>query len=412
MGFELFIHGASEVLTCDGPIGADAEATLGAIRGGAIGIEGGAITWLGVDPPRGAVGPGTRLLDAVGGFVGPGFVDCHTHVVFAGDRADEFEQRCRGASYLELAAAGGGIQRTVRDTRAATDEALLTLARGRLGRLLRQGVTTVEVKSGYGLEVDAELRMLRVVRALQQAQPATLVPTVLPLHAVPIEHRADRAEWVRRCTELLLPAVRAEGLARFCDAFVEDSAFTHGEARAVLTRARALGFGLRLHVDQLTPNGGAELAAELEAVSADHLEQISPKGIEALRASGTIAVLAPTSTLLAKVRPWAPGRALCDAGVPVAVATNCNPGSSMSENAFLALGLACVENGLTPAEAYLGFTRVAGLVLGAPTLGRLLVGGPADLVVYSADSYRQLAYHFAMSDVAHVVKAGALVFSA
>jgi len=409
MAFELFIHGASEVLTCDGPPGAAAEARLGAIRGGAVGIEGGVIAWLGVDPPRGAVGPTTRLLDAGGGFVGPGFVDCHTHVVFAGERADEFEQRCRGASYLEVAAGGGGIQRTVRDTRAATDDALLTLAGGRLDRLLRQGVTTVEVKSGYGLEVDAELRMLRVVRALQQAQPATLVPTVLPLHAVPIEHRADRAEWVRRCTELLLPAVRAEGLARFCDAFVEASAFTHDEARAVLTRARALGFGLRLHVDQLTSNRGAELAAELGAVSADHLEQISPQGIVALRGSGTTAVLAPTSTLLAKVRPWAPGRALCDAGVPVAVATNCNPGSSMSENVFLALGLACVENGLTPAEAYLGFTRVAGLALGAPTLGRLLVGGPADLVVYSADSYRQLAYHFAMSDVAHVVKAGALV---
>jgi len=406
VSFDLLIHHTSEVLTCDGPLEGPAEQTLGAIQRGAIGIEGRRVSWLGVDPPRGAVGPHTRCIDAGGGFAGPGFVECHSHLVFAGDRADEFEQRCRGTSYLELAAAGGGIQRTVRETRGASEETLVALALPRLERFLRQGVTTVEIKSGYGLDVASELKLLRVIHRLAEAQTVTLVPTVLPLHAVPLEHQTDRAEWIRLCTEQLLPAVHASGLARFCDAFVEETAFTRDEARVVLTRARQLGLVPRLHVDQLTASRGAELAAELGALTADHLEHVSPAGIAALSANGTIAVLAPTSTLCLGVRPWAPGRALRDAGVKVAVSSNCNPGSSMSENVFLAMGLACLGNGLTPAEAYLGFTRVAALALADPGFGRLFVGGPADVVVYRADSYRQLPYHLGMSEVATVVKAG------
>ena len=402
--FDLLVRNASEVLTCAGE--GSAEARLGAVPGGAVGIRKGRVEWVGTTPPAGAA----LELDARGGFVGPGFVDCHTHLVFAGERAAEFEARCQGKSYLEIAAAGGGIARTVQATRAASLEQLVALALPRLDALLRQGVTTAEVKSGYGLTVESELRLLRAVQRLAELQPVSLVGTVLGLHAVPPEAKDDRARWVRAVVDELLPAVAKEGLARFNDAFVEQSAFTAAEAKQVLEAGAALGLLPRLHVDQLTAGaGGAELAASLGAVTADHLEQTGPEGVAALAKAGTVAVLAPTSTLFAKVKPWASGRALRDAGVEVALCTNVNPGSSNSENVFLALGLACLENGLTPAEAYLGFTRSAGLALRQPELGRLAPGGPADLVVYRARSYRELPYHFAMNDVAHVVKAGRVV---
>ncbi len=398
--FDLLIHGTSEILTCTGE--GRAEAKLAPLVGGALGIRDGRVAWLGTEPPA----RGIMELDARGGFVGPGFIDCHTHVVFAGDRSGEFEQRCQGQTYLEIAAAGGGIARTVTATRAASEAELIDLALPRLERLLRHGVTTAEVKSGYGLDLETELRMLKVIRRLGELQPVTLIGTLLALHAVPPEFKADRAGWVKKVIDELLPVVAAEKLARFNDVFVEQTAFTHEEARACLEAGRKRGLLPRLHVDQLTPNGGAQLAASLGAVTADHLEQISPEGIAALAAAGTVAVLAPTSTLFAKARPFAPGRALCDAGVRVALCTNCNPGSSHSENVFLAMGLACVENGLTPAEAYLGFTRHAADAIAEPELGRLQVGSPADVVIFNTSSYRALPYHFAMNDVAHVVKAG------
>lgn len=402
--FDVLVQNTSSVLTCDGNWKLGADEALAPIAKGAVGVRDGRVAWLGTGLPPGAVDEATQVIDAQGGFVGPGFVDCHTHVVFAGERADEFEARCRGKTYLEIARAGGGIARTVKATRAATAEELIALALPRLDRLFRHGVTTAEVKSGYGLTVIDELKMLEVIRALSKCQPVSLVATVLALHSLPPEFEDDRSGYVRLVTDELLPRVASEGLARFCDAFVEATAFTHIEARACLTRGMALSLLPRLHVDQLTANGGAQLAAELGAVSADHLEQVSAAGIAALAAAGTVAVLAPTSTLFAKARPFAPGRALIDAGVPVALCTNCNPGSSMSENVFLAMGLACVENGLTPAEAYLGFTRMGGLALKDGSLGRLYVGGPGDLVVFHEDSYRALPYHFAMNSVAQVVK--------
>ena len=407
---ELVVRNASELVTCDGPAGGRAEDTLGRIHRGAIGVQGGRVRFLGPEAqlPPSAIGASTRVIDAHGGFVGPGLVDCHTHVVFAGDRSDEFELRCQGKSYLEIAAAGGGIARTVAATRSASVDELVRLARPRLERLLRQGVTTVEIKTGYGLDVESELRMLDAIAVLAREGPQSVVATFLGLHAVPKELADRRGEWVETCLELV-DTLAKDRRCDFVDAFVEQSAFTHDEARQLAARARTAGVPLRLHVDQLTPNGGAQLAAELGAVTADHLEQIAPEGIAALARAGTIAVLAPTSTLFARARPFAPGRALRDAGVPVALCTNCNPGSSNSENVSLAMGLACLENGLTPAEAFLGFTRVGALALRRPDLGRLTLGGPADLVVFAADSYRALPYHLAMNEAVHVVKAGRLV---
>jgi imidazolonepropionase len=349
------------------------------------------------------------VLDAQGQLVGPGFVDAHTHLVFAGERSAEFDLRCQGATYLQIAQAGGGIASTVRATRAASEEELVQLALPRLQRLLEHGITTAEVKSGYGLDVENELKMLRVVRRLSALQPVELVPTLLCAHAVPEEYRGRSEAYLELCQKEILPAVAQEGLARFCDVFVEEGAFTPEQARRLLGAARDLGLRPRLHVDQLTAKGGAELAAELGAATADHLEQVSEAGIHALAGAEVTAVLVPTSTLFLRVRPYAPGRRLREAGVNVALGTNLNPGSAMSENLPLALGLACLENGLTAAEAFWAATRGAALALGLNTYGRLAVGDPANLVIFSCSNYRHLPYHLGINHARIVIQGGHVV---
>jgi imidazolonepropionase len=381
------------------------------VPAGVVGVQGGRVAFLGPEAavPPGAVGPGTQVVDAGGGFVGPGFVDPHTHLVFAGDRSREFELRCQGATYLEIAQAGGGIANTVAAVRAASEEALVEAALPRLARLLACGVTCAEVKSGYGLTLEDELKMLRVVRRLAALQPVELVPTLLCAHAVPPEYRERRAAYVRLCVEEIIPAVAREGLARFCDAFVEQGAFTLEEGRRILAAGKAHGLTPRLHADQLSSMGASALAAELGAACADHLEHVGPDGMRALAAAGVSAVLVPTSTLFLRQQPAAPGRALVDAGVNVALGTNVNPGSAMTESLPLALGLACLLNGLTAWEAYRAATRGAALALGRPDLGVLAVGGPADLVVFSCAEVGHLPYHLAVNHAAVVVKGGRVV---
>jgi imidazolonepropionase len=386
---DLVITNTSEIVTCDGEPVSDS-----------IGFRDGRVAYLGGEPM-----PARRNVDAQGGFVGPGLVDPHTHLVFAGDRSAEFEQRCEGKTYLEIAQAGGGILKTVEATRKASEDELVALALPRLAALLSHGVTTAEVKSGYGLTVDSELKMLRAIKRLNAAQPVTLIPTVLPLHTRP----KDDPSWVDVVVNELLPAVARDQLAVFCDAFVEKTAFTADEARRVMKRAVELGLTPRLHVDQLSPGAGAELAAELGAATADHLEHVTAEGMNALARAGVVAVLNPTSTLFLRERKYAPGRALIDAGVSVALCTNCNPGSSNTENVALAMSLACLENGLTPWEAYLGFTRNAARALKLPEAGRLVVGGPGDAVLYRCKSYRTLPYHLGMSEVRAVIKNGRLL---
>jgi imidazolonepropionase len=409
--FELVIRNCAEVLTARGTAHERAEEALSPIAKGAVGVSQGKIAWLG--PERllapGAIGPETEVIDAQGGFVSPGLIDPHTHLVFAGERSAEFELRCQGASYLEIARSGGGIMSTVRATRAATEDELVALARPRLRRLLDQGITYAEVKSGYGLDLPNELKQLRAVQRLGREQPVELVGTLLCAHAVPEEMKTAREQYLRLCMQEILPAVASERLAAYCDVFVEDAAFTVDEARTLLTAARELGLQPRLHVDQLTAGGGAELAAELRALTADHLENISAGGISALAGAGTTAVLVPTSTQFLRLRQYAPGRRLRDAGVNIALSTNLNPGSSMTESVSLVMALACLENGLTPAEAMWGFTRGAALALGLSEHGRLELGGPADLAVFGCESYRHLAYHLAVNHVTAVVKAGKVV---
>jgi imidazolonepropionase len=409
--FDLLVRNAAEIVTCAGGDRAPAEPGLRVLEHGALGVRGGVFDYVGPEAqlPTGSVDASTEVLDAAGGVVTPGLVDPHTHLVFAGERAREFELRARGASYLEIAASGGGIASTVKATRAATEDELVALALPRLRRLLEQGVTTAEVKSGYGLSLEQELKLLRVVQRLAREQPVELVPTLLCAHAVPEELRSARERYVSSCIEEILPAVARQGLARFCDVFCEEGAFSKEETRRILQAARSLGLQARLHADQLTALGGAELAAELGAASADHLEQVSDAGIEALAAAGVTAVLVPTSTLFLRVRPFAPGRRLRDAGVNVALATNVNPGSSMTESVSLVLGLACLENGLSAAEAVWGVTRGAALALGLERRGRIAEGDPADLVVFGCASWRHLPYHVAVNHARAVVKGGQIV---
>lgn len=410
--FDLLIRNTASVITAAGEVRGDAHLALAPVPRGAVGIKGTAIAWVGPEAqlPPGALANSPRIIDAEGGLVTPGLVDPHTHVVFAGERSREFALRNEGKSYLEIAAAGGGIASTVKSTRAASEEELIALALPRLRRLLEQGVTTIEVKSGYGLNLNDELKMLRAVKQLGTLQPATLVPTLLCAHALPSELKNDRQSYLDLCVNQILPAAAAEHLAVFCDIFVEQSAFTADEAHRLMEKATQLGLVPRLHVDQLTQRqGGAELAVALKASSADHLEQISPAGIAALAGSDTVAVLAPTSTLFVKARPFAPGRALRDAGAAVALCTNVNPGSAMTDSVSLAMGLGCLENGLSPAEALLGFTRAAALALRLPQAGTLQAGGPADLAIFACDHVDALPYHLGMNLVRTVVKSGRVV---
>lgn len=409
--FDLLVRNCSELVTATGTPAQKAEDALGIISRGAVGVRGDRIAWVGRESelPSDSIGPDTTVIDAAGGLVTPGLVDPHTHLVFAGERSHEFDLRNQGATYLEIARAGGGIASTVKATRAASEDELVDLARPRLQRLLEQGVTTCEVKSGYGLDVETELKMLRVVRRLSRLQPVELVPTLLCAHAVPEEMKSSRRKYIDLCIREIIPATARENLAIFCDAFTEESAFTVAESRTLLEAAKAHGLRPRLHADQLTSGGGAQLAAELGAACADHLEHVSDEGIDALARANVTAVLVPTSTLFLRMRAYAPGRKLRARGVNVALGTNVNPGSSMTENVALVLGLACLENGLTAAEALWGMTRGAAIALGLESHGRLVAGAPADIAVFGCRTYRHLPYHLGVNHARTVVKAGKVV---
>lgn len=384
------IQNIAQLATCRADGG---QGEIHPIADAALVWDGGTIVWVG---PRGEVPARYRSaepLDAGGGLVIPGLVDCHTHLAFGGWRAEEFVERIEGRSYLEIARAGGGIARTVRLTRAAGEEELLERAEGFLQAMLRLGVTTVECKSGYGLDREHELGLLRVYRRLAERQPVRLVPTFLGAHAVPPEFRSDRAGYLA-LLEAMLPELAQEGLARFCDVFVEASAFSPEEARRLLRAAQRHGLGAKLHADQLSAGGGAELAAELGAVSADHLECASSSGMEAMARADVVAVSLPIATLYLGQAPFAARRWIA-AGVPVAVATDFNPGSAPSYHLPLALTLACTLQRMTPAEALKGGTLYAARAVGlADRVGSLEAGKAADFAVLTAADVAHWLYHF------------------
>lgn len=382
------------------------------ITDAAIAWDAGTIRWVGREHDLPGEFRGWENWDAGGKLVIPGLVDCHTHLAFGGWRADEFEQRIAGKSYQEIARAGGGILSTVAKTRAAETSELSDRAATFLRGMTALGVTTVEAKSGYGLDLDQELRLLRIYRRLAGDGPARVVPTFLGAHTVPAELRDRRDAWIDLLIRRLIPAVATERLARFCDVFVEEGAFSIEESRRILNAARAVGLRPKLHADQLTAGGGAELAAEVGAVSADHLEHISDRGIAALAKSGTVAVSLPLASLYLNHDPL-PARKLIDAGVAVAVATDFNPGSAPSFHLPFAMTLACTLQRMSPAEVLRGATLIAARAIGAEgEVGSLEAGKAADFALVDAESVNQWLYHLQPNACAMTVIGGKRVWPA
>jgi imidazolonepropionase len=365
----------------------------GLLQHGAIALAGGRIAWVGQDASLDVRSDwhAARLVDLGGGLVTPGLIDCHTHLVHAGHRSGEIEARLRGDSYAVIAARGGGILSTVRATRAASQAQLVEESAPRLAALAAEGVTTVEIKSGYGLELDTELRMLSAARVLGERLDVSVETTFLGAHAVPPEFAGAADAYVRHLCDDALPAVAQGGLASAVDAFCETIAFTPAQTRALFEAARRHGLRCKLHADQLSDGGGAALAADFGALSADHLEFTSPAGVRAMARSGTIAVMLPVAFYLLRESRRPPVAALRESAVPMAVSTDCNPGTAPAASLLMAMNMACVLFGLSPEEAFAGVTRNAAAALGRlADRGTLEAGKRADLLAWAVDDPARL----------------------
>ena len=412
---DLVVVDAAQLLTLQGTAprqGAELS-DLSIIEGGCLAVREGKLVFVGTREKFEAevdIDDPAEVIDATDQVVIPGFVDAHTHLPFAGSREEEFAQRLAGASYQEIAAAGGGIMSTVRATREVGDEELLDTVLRRMDRMLVQGITTCEAKSGYGLTLKDELRQLRVLKKAEHLHPIDIAPTFLGAHTVPAERKSDRAGYIRSVIDEMIPAVAGEGLAEFCDVFCEEGVFSVEESREVLSAGRAAGLVPRLHADQLTPFGGAELAAELKAASADHLERASDEGLRAMAAAGVPAVLLPGATFCLMLDNWAPARKIIDAGVAPALATDLNPGTCNSESMQLMIALACLKMDMRPEEAIAAATLNAAVTIGrTDTIGSLQTGKQADFVVLDVPNYLHLPYRAGVNHVTTVVKDGVVV---
>ncbi|HYL72711.1 MAG TPA: imidazolonepropionase [Bryobacteraceae bacterium] len=404
---KLAVVGCSQLVTLAGPprprTGAEMR-DLAIIDGGAMFIDGGVIQRIGkLAEIEALIDGGCSVIDAGNRVVMPGFVDAHTHPVFAGNRANEFEQRALGATYAEIAAAGGGIRSTVRQTRAASAESLREAAAKYVGWFLAGGTTTIEAKSGYGLTPHDEYKLLRVIRDLE---PLRTVATFLGAHEIPDEYRSHPTKYVDLVVEEMLPEVASKHLAEYCDIFCEPGIFGIEDTRRVLTAARALGLGLRLHADQLSQSGAAELAAELHASTADHLEHTGAGGIAALKAAGVQPVLLPGSVYALGSTRYPDARAMIEAGLGVVLATDFNPGSSPTTSIPMILSLACTHMKMTPAEAVTAATINAAYSLGrGDKIGSLEPGKYADFAIHDCRDYREIAYFFGVGQT-HAVYIG------
>jgi imidazolonepropionase len=412
---DLLISGAGQLLTLDPPAGGRPKcgaemSALGLITGGAVAVTEGCVVAVGPAEEvraRCRLRPGGSEIDAAGGVVMPAFVDPHTHVLFSGTREWEFEERLRGKTYMEIAAAGGGIHSSVRMFRAADDEALLEESLRRMDRMAVYGTGTVEIKTGYGLDPEHELRALRLIGELGRRHRLRVVATFLGAHEIPREHRDDPEGYVDLLVERMIPQVAAQGVARFCDVFCERGVFTVEQSRRILLAARQAGLLSKLHADEIEPTGGAELAAEVGAVSADHLGQVSDEGLRRMAAAGVVAVLLPGTLFSLRSASYAPARRMVELEVPVALATDCNPGSSMTESMPWIIALACREMELTPAEAVTAATYNAAAAVGlAGECGALAPGYRADIQILRAGSYARLPYHVGHPDLRDLILGG------
>ncbi len=419
MKVDLLIHNAAQLVTCaspNGPKRGQAMADVGLIPEGAVAIAAGEIVAVGPTAELQADYTARETIDASGQVVCPGFVDPHTHVVYAGDRVAEFEMRIRGATYMEIMQAGGGIVSTMQATRAATVEQLVSETRPRLEAMLALGTTTVEVKTGYGLDTENELKMLQAIVALDAVHPVDLVPTFLGAHAVPPEYKDRPDEYIDLVIEAMLPAVAKwyDQTLRstlhtplFCDVFCEANVFDRAQSKRVLETGLALGLPAKIHVDEFKTLGGVALAVELNAVSADHLDVTPPAEVEALAGSNTIGVVLPAVNFNLGSSHFANARAMIDAGVALALATDINPGSAPCPSMPLVMAVACRYQHLWPAEALNASTiNAAHAISLGERLGSIEVGKQADLLIVNAPDYRHLAYQFGSNLVERVIKRG------
>lgn len=408
----LIIKNASQVVTCSGFAGKRGREMndLHVIEGGTVVVTDGRISHvLRAGEPLPVDEAGYTVIDATGKALLPGFVDPHTHFVFGGYREEEFSWRMRGDSYMEIMNRGGGIVNTTKATREASEDELFEVGRRRLDAMLRLGITTVEGKSGYGLDRDTEMKQLRVMRRLNEAHPADIVSTFMGAHATPAEWKGREDEFIDFNIREMFPLVAKEGLAEFADIFCEKDVFTIEQSRRYLQAAREQGFKLKIHADEIVQFGGAELASELHCISADHLLQASDEGIRAMADAGVVATLLPLTAFSLR-ETFARGREMIDAGCMVALATDLNPGSSFSASAPLLFALACIYMKLSPEEAVTAFTiNSAAAIDRADRVGSIDVGKQGDLVLLQFPSYKFLPYHVGMNIVDTVIKQGEVV---
>ncbi|WP_309252407.1 imidazolonepropionase [Paenibacillus spongiae] len=398
-----------------GPRKGSEMSEVGAIPNGAIAVSGGLIAAVGTEADVRTALEGAAIAteyDAEGLLATPGLIDPHTHLVHGGSREHELALKLQGASYLEILAQGGGILSTVRATRKASEDELFRQAKRSLDTMLEYGVTTAEAKSGYGLTLEDEIKQLRVAHRLNQVHPVQLVSTFMGAHMVPEEYKGRADEYVQLLIEEMLPEVKRQGLAEFCDAFCEHGVFTVKQTERLLAAAKSLGFSVKLHADEIEPIGGAELAGKLGCVSAEHLLAASDSGLEAMQRAGVIAVCLPATSFNLRLTNHARARRMIELGLAVALATDYNPGSSPTENIQLAMTLACLNLGMTPEEIITAVTINAAYAIGrGDRAGSLEVGKQADIVVFNAPNLAYLPYHFGINHVNTVVKLGRIVVS-
>lgn len=422
---DIIIHNAEQLITCASlqrPKRGAAMTDLGIIEDGAIAIKDGRVVAAGPTHDIRVAYAGRRLMDASGCVVCPGFVDPHTHVVYAGERLDEFEQRIQGATYMEILRAGGGILNTVQATRQATEAELIAQALPRLDIMLKSGTTTAEVKTGYGLDYETEMKMLRVIAELDRIQPMGLVPTFLGAHAIPPEYREQVDEYVTLVEQQMIPAAHdwyessrfaAGGVPLAVDVFCEQGVFDVAQSRRVLAAGSRRGLPVKAHVDEFVSLGGVAMALELEALSVDHLEVTPAPDIARIAGSNAVAVLLPVVSFHLGATHFAAARALIDAGAAVALATDINPGSAPCYSMPLVMAIACRYLGMLPSEALVASTINAAMAIGMGNrVGSLEPGKRGDVLVLDMPDYRQLAYYMGWNPVRHVVKQGELIYSA
>lgn len=421
---DLIIQHISQLVTLAGPKGSrcgPAQSELGIIEDGLVAVEGGSIVEVGKTTElktRLKLSHDTKVIDAGNMVAMPGFVDCHTHLVYGGSREEEFELRAQGMSYIDIAARGGGIRSTVRATRAASREELTQAALKRLDRMLMWGTTTVEAKSGYGLSTESEVKILEVVKDLNERQAIEVVPTFMGAHEFPDEVRSEKIEgrsdfprekYVKQISEEMIPLVAERKLAEFCDVFCDQGVFTPDEAVRILKTASNYDIIPKIHADELAAVGAAEVAGRVRAISAEHLLHPSLEGLELMKEAGTVAVLLPGTSLTLK-KQYAPARKMVEMGIPVALATDHNPGTCTLEAMPIVIGLACLYLGLTPAEAICAATiNAAHAINRGDRLGSIEPGKQADIILLDVPNYRYLPYHFGVNYVRTVIKNGRTV---